>query len=481
MSPFCSWSIVALFVQCLVTAHAVKFRIRENKPYYWPHARGDPSHYSSTDLVLSPETLNTSLAWSWHHPDGRYHTIVVSGPLIDDRKNIYLAAEDGIRKFSPNGQQLWYFMPPGPVSTCPSLMDGMLVGNTIPGHVFALDMETGMELWSKKEYTVAGDTAYVESYDGIVVTGAAPGAIGGSTRVLGLNARSGDKLWEFISDELMWNIMPVFTADDAFIVMNIHGGVYKIGLHDGALRWKTDPPEESARRSFSDGGVILGPDGTSYTCSNYEGNGLDGERGALRAYALHDGHMIWEQVLDKPCNSWPVVTSDGTTVVVPSGSFVDNPAASEPKLLKTLHLSPRAMQKYSLSLGSKELQTYGMPDKRATIMAFHAKTGEPKWSQDLPPFGRLAALGDEEGYLERQELHHRNQCLPAQFGSPTVAGDGTIYVGRADGNLYAVRPEGEGATVSTFQTGAGFLHPGTSWAPGMMAVASCDGLFVWKA
>jgi len=465
----------------LVPAQAISLRSRRVPLYYWPHARGHPGEYSTTDLVGPETSLNTSLAWSWHHPDGRYHTVVTSGPLIDDMKNIYLASEDGVRKFRPDGNVAWYYKSEAPIATCPSLMDGMLFGNTINGHVFALDMESGEAIWDKTcAQAIAGDTAYVESYDGIVITGVDPSPSGGANRVLGLNAHTGHQVWEFHSDNFLWNFMPLLTPDDAVIAMSISGDVYKIGLHNGTLLWKANSPPKSSS-SFSDGGVILGPDGTSYTCSNYEGSGQEGERGALRAFALGDGHMLWEQVLDKPCNSWPVVTRDGATVVVPSGSFVSSPSASNPELRDYFHKSAIAMHKFSLSLGNKELRRYGIPDKRATVMAFDAKTGEPSWSKDLPPYGRMAAAGDEEGYLERQGLHHRDQCLPAQFGAPTISGDGTFYVGRADGNLYAVRPDGNGgAVVSTFQTGAGFLHPGTSWAPGMMAVTSCDGLFVWK-
>jgi len=361
-------------------------------------------------------------------------------------------------------------------------MDGAIFGNTMSGSVFALDMETGENLWNRSvSKLIPSDTGYVEAHQGIVVTGVDSSPFGGAMRVLGLDAKTGDSLWEFKSQDPLWNFMPQFTADNSFIVMNIHGAVYKLGLHNGTLLWKTDPPESSALKSFTDGGVILGPDGTSYSCSNYEGSGQEGpgQRGALRAYALHDGHMLWEQVLDKPCNSWPVITRDGG-VVVPIGSFVGSPSASQTSLMKRFSKGPQEMHDYSLSLGAKELETYGLPNHRATIAAFDAKTGVPSWSQDLTPYGRMAAAGDEEGFLERLSLGHRNQCLPAQFGAPTVSGDGTIYVGRADGNLYAIRPKGSGAVVTTFQTGAGFLHPGTSFAPGMMAVTSCDGLFVWK-
>lgn len=462
----------------LHAAHGISLR-STHAPYHWPHARGHPGSYSTTEFVGPASTLNTSLAWSWHHPNGTYATVVVGGPLIDDKSNIYIASEDGIRKFNVDGKQLWFYSVEAPISTCPSLMDGALFGNTMAGVVFSLDMETGKERWARKHaVSVSGDTAYVESHDGIVITSVNSNstASGGALSILGLDATDGDKLWEFESSVLIWNTMPQFTSDKAVIFMGVTGAVFKLDLQTGRQLWSNLPPLQS----FSDGGVILGPDNTAFTCSNYDGSGNEGSRGAVRAFAPQDGHMLWEQILDKPCNSWPAVTNDGKLVVVPSGVFVSDPAAANVALMKKFEKSPTEMSQFSLSLGTQELQTYGMPERTATIRALDAKTGELVWAKDLTPYGRLAAAGDEEGYALRLSLHHRPECLPAQFSAPTISGDGTIYVGRSDGNLYAIKPEGSDAVVNTFHTGAGFLHPGTSFAPGMMAVTSCDGLFVWK-
>eukprot|EP00413_Alexandrium_margalefii_P001577 CAMPEP_0204523412 /NCGR_PEP_ID=MMETSP0661-20131031/6825_1 /ASSEMBLY_ACC=CAM_ASM_000606 /TAXON_ID=109239 /ORGANISM="Alexandrium margalefi, Strain AMGDE01CS-322" /LENGTH=483 /DNA_ID=CAMNT_0051529111 /DNA_START=52 /DNA_END=1503 /DNA_ORIENTATION=+ len=446
--------------------------------YYWPHARGRVGHYSMTNLV-GPSDLNTSLAWSWHHPLGRYHTTLVGAPLLDDQKNIYLTSEDGVRKFSPDGKTVWYYATThGPVPTCASLWGGAVFGNTQDGWVFALDMRTGQERWAvQKAAAIAGDTAYVEAHDGIVVTGVDPTPTGGAMRLLGLDAKDGSTLWEYRSDACLWNVMPVFTGDGAFVVMDTAGGVHKHALHNSTLHWKASPPLVS-RMSISDGGVMVGPDGTSYTCSNYQGSGQQGMHGALRAYHPQNGKLLWDRFLDLPCNSWPVVSQDGHSVIVPSGAFVNSPAAENVGLLLRFRKTPGDMRAFSLSLGNDELSTYGLPEVTAAVKAFDTRSGQPQWTTELPPYGRLSARGDEEGLPARQKLGIRTICLPAQFGSPTISRDGTVYVGRADGRLYAV--ESGTGRYRTFDTGAGFLHPGTSWAPGMMAVASCDGLFVWK-
>jgi len=445
--------------------------------YHWPHARGKVGSYSTASFA-GPANLTSAFSWSWHHPAGIYHTIVVGGPLIDDQNNLYISAEDGIRKFSPEGAVLWYYAPRGPISTCPSLYQGALYGNDCSGWVFALDMATGREIWAeKKAYSVPGDTGYVEAHDGVVVTGVDAGSFGGATRVLGLDAKDGRTLWEYKSTGVFWNIMPVFPGDGSFIVMDFHGGLYKHALHSATLLWEAPSPLVS-HYSFSDGGVMLGPDGDAYTCSNYNATGQPGSKGVLRAYRLQDGFLRWERVLPVPCNSWPVVTPDNSAVIVPTGAFVASPAASDPVILGKFAKTPEEMHAWSLSLGSGERKAYGLPEITAAVAAFSAQTGLPLWSTSLPPYGRYAAAGDEEGVLVRRALGHRDQCLPAQFNAPTLSADGTIYVGRADGKLYAV---GQGTgTFSTFAAGAGFLHPGTAWAPGMMAVSSCDGLFVWR-
>lgn len=465
----------AAVVLATAGSYAAALKLRDEAPtYYWPHARGHVGKYSVTDH-MGPKDLNASLAWSWHHPNGRYHTVVVSGPLLDGEGNVYITSEDGARKFAPNGKELWYYKPRGPVTVCPSLMDGALFANTVNGWVFALDMQTGKELWAeKKARSVGGDTAYVETHDGIVVTGVDPGSGGGARRLLGIDAKNGSTLWEYNSDAVLWNVMAVFDAEGSFSVMDVAGGVHHLALRNGTLLWKAGPKKQT----FSDGGLIVGPDGTPYTCSNYEGSGQYGQKGALRAYRKQDGGLLWEQVLPYPCNSWPAVTADGSTVVVPAGQFVSSPAAGDVGLMIQHRKFPAQMQAWSLSLGNGEMKAYGKPDRAAAVQAFDARTGEQKWFVELPPYGRLSARGDEEGYLERKGLQHRDQCLPAQFGSPTISADGTVWVGRADGLLYAV--DGKKGTYRTYDTGTGFLHPGTSWAPHVMAVASCDGVFVWK-
>ncbi|CAK0807470.1 unnamed protein product, partial [Prorocentrum cordatum] len=60
----------------------------------------------------------------WHHPTGVYNTIPVGSPLIDDELNIYLGADDAIRKFDVNGIIQWSYAPRGQLAAAPTLVVG---------------------------------------------------------------------------------------------------------------------------------------------------------------------------------------------------------------------------------------------------------------------------------------------------------------------------------------------------------------------
>jgi len=448
----------------------------EEAPHYWPHARGQVSHYSSSSHT-GPSDFNASLAWSWHHPEGRYSTVVVGAGLIDSEKNIYLASSDGFRKFSPDGRTLWYYRPTGEVTTCPSLMGDALYGNSVDGHIFALSLATGQELWNYQYGpTSSSDASFVESHDGVVIVAVqADRDLGSNRRLLGLAAESGTPIWQFEPDTMFRNVMPLFPGDDTTVFMDTAGGLYRLGLHNGTLLWRTPSPSSD---SFGDGGAMLGPDGGLYTCSNAHGSyGSEGQQGALRKYWLSDGRLVWERQLPYPCNSWPAVSAEGS-VVVPTGAFNELPMSLDAHKKNKPLEDVQNLHSFSLMMGELERSGLGRKDLPGAIMAFDAQTGEEQWRHEVKPWGRLSAAGDEEGVVERLLNQRRALCMPSHWGAPTLSADGTVYVGRTDGQLYAVSPS---KGVETYRTGAGASHPGASFAPGMMAYTDCDSLYVFRA
>ena len=267
--------------------------------------------------------------------------------------------------------------------------------------------------------------------------------------------------------------------------------MYRLALFTGRELWVARPPPAQLQ-SFSDGGVSLSADGRHvYSCSNLERGGSDdrvklpgdsrrmlglsarasqdptGGGGVLRAYRVDDGALVWSRTLPLACNSFPAAAEN--TVIVPTGAFVGLPTtlfppadacpacpsrretsliAPETEVLAPCESKRACIQRWqrenhelSLSLGEGERAALGHPALPGAILAFDPASGEPQWSLPVPPITREAAVGDEEGVLER--LKHdpaRSICLPAQWGAAIIAGDGAVYVPRSDGLLYVVRP-----------------------------------------
>lgn len=97
--------------------------VKSNSEFYWAAAGGRHGSFGASPFT-GPVDLTDNVSWSWHHPVGAYNTIPVGGPLIDDEMNIYIAADDAIRKFDVLGSLLWSYAPRGQLASAPSLVKG---------------------------------------------------------------------------------------------------------------------------------------------------------------------------------------------------------------------------------------------------------------------------------------------------------------------------------------------------------------------
>jgi len=465
--------------------------------HWWPHSRGDVGSYGHTTIV-GPSNLSALLAWRWREPT---LAILPGAVLLDERKHLYVPSLAGIRKFSPDGDVLWFhetfpyhrrseFPPPGFYThACPSLMGGALYGGGIGPHVYSLDIETGQLLWRRLigREGQEMDCPYIEAHEGVVMAAHArrpdkATQFQGNTRVTALNASDGSTLWEYDSEMVLWNFHPIFPGDGTFTSMDIHGGVYRRRLRDGGLVWHTP----ASLWSFTDGGQILGKDGGLYACANLAYGQAD-TPGVLRKYRLEDGKQLWEQILPQPCVSWPA--SDGEQVVVPVGAL-PLPVPPAYQLLEAFipHTVKFLMHMLSRNLGDKQGWLWGNKPAHLEVLAFDPETGKRKWHYDqIPPWTRVSSLGDEDLLFERLPAWgDRSVCGPASWSAPTIGGDGTVYAAAMNGVLYAIRDANsdgiidDSAEVSRLTLGDASLHAGASFAPGLMAFASCAELYVFR-
>merc|ERR1740121_2851079 len=89
---------------------------KQDGAFFW----GDSSNRNG-NVYSGATDLTENLSWGWHHPSGLYATIPVGSPLIDDEMNIYVGADDAVRKFSVGGDIIWSYAPRGQLAAAPTL------------------------------------------------------------------------------------------------------------------------------------------------------------------------------------------------------------------------------------------------------------------------------------------------------------------------------------------------------------------------
>lgn len=495
----------------------------------WPRARGHLGSYGVVNLTGPSDLAKPSLVW---HPfETRFHDVVLCGPLIDSKANLYVTSARGIHKLSPDGRLIWRFRnESNNMIMCGSLSpDGSRLFNLDNGNnIFALDTETGERIWEKSfGWKMSTDTAYVENHDGVVIfqSNCRVPMCNESMSVFAVSAEDGSPLWQFDTDNPVWNLMAMFPEDGTVVFQDYDSKTYRLGLHNGSLLWKAGGRRHhEGKLTWSDGGCILGNNGAVYAASSgafiADHHPLSG--GGVHARRLSDGALLWERALQRPFFTWPAVgrlagRSDSSVIVavgangyfpvntvvhflcmvlIPLGMFL-GAACSLCRccrggckrfvwrlLAGTLVglLGVALVTLVYISGSIMPIQTF-----HAEVYAFNAETGEQQWVYKLPHWNRWYSAGDWEGYWERtRHIPSRPLCLPAAYSSPTIDAAGTVYIGYMDGGLYALKDtNGDGVVqggdeVSRVETEGAFLHSGPAIVPGMMAVTNCEQLFVWR-
>jgi len=315
-------------------------------------------------------------------------------------------------------------------------------------------METGQLLWENRASTEIGqDNGFVTVHDGIVLA-ATDGHLGEENlAVRAFDAGKGSLLWSFWPDTNVWNFMASFPGDGTTVFQDQAGKAYCLRLRDGQLLWKAG----GFPGSWTDATATLGADGVLYTMFNSYSHATDPPEpdtpGTLCARNATDGTELWSRVTPRPPNNAAAVGRvyghRGMTVVQPIGR-------------------------------------QGLRGAPTDVYAYDAATGATRWVFNGPVLEGLLPAGDVEGMLFRQLAGVRSVCLPNPWSAPTIDANGTVFVGNQDGRFFALRDlNGDGVVdgpgeVSSFDTHAAFSgSAGPSLAPGRVAVASCDSLFVF--
>jgi outer membrane protein assembly factor BamB len=442
--------------------------------YYWSGKNGDERRTGTSPFAV-PRNLSAGPSWSFHEeapPElqrlGYGYGLLRTAPLIDDKSNIYLATVTygNVYKFSPAGEKLWQYKAGDQVQIpdIPSIYDGRLFAATNTGDAFALDMETGSQVWRRTiGRGTAGDTWSMTAADGIVI--AATSGTGDPSmnhQLVALHASDGSEAWHFDIDGLVYNVLEGI-QDGRVVFSTGFGKVFCLDLQTGRVIWETAKPQ-GGDYAMSTGGAMLGSNGIVYVTWNEAPLGENGQpapvspidpsNGMVGAYSFENGTRIWTA-------DFPTFSANNAATVGPSG-----PGG---KLAVVVGVGSNP----SIPNGGDVTSGTG-PAHPARVVALDAVTGAEFWSYTLPTW-HGAAMGDDQ----RLDI-----CLPDAFSNAAIGADGTVYFGFQNGNFYALRDDdGDGSIsdseVSTWFTGAAFQgSPGL--APGMVVATPCDGMHVWR-
>jgi len=452
--------------------------LSESSSNHWPSGHGSAGLYGSSPY-LGPTDLNASFLWSWHHPEGRYHTLPY-GTAIDSSKNIYLTTDTSAWKLTPNGEVVWSFVPSplpatvdrnallGPLNdvlaptatlySAGSLLDGRMHFTTLDGRIWAISMDTGTKLWSKKvcDY-INHDNGFVTAHEGAVVAATDASLLnsrGANGVVRVVNATDGSPMWTYEPEKPIWNFMALFPGDGTVLYQDFEGRAYRHRLQDGALIWKSG----GIPGSWTDGTAVLGTNHKFYTVSAFmqvSWNDTNASTpGYLTAFNLTDGSQVFQVPVPMPPNNAPAFGklpgNSRLTVVQPGG-------------------------------------WQGQKGGPTGVWGFDAETGERVLEFLGPSQKHEEQAGAAEGREERIEAGASAGYITNPWSAATIDPDGTIYLGHEDGLIFALRDENNDGEVkgenevSTYDTGAAFVGSSSpAHAPGMMAIASCDSLYVFS-
>mmetsp|Transcript_23949 Transcript_23949/g.65267 ORF Transcript_23949/g.65267 Transcript_23949/m.65267 type:complete len:476 (-) Transcript_23949:44-1471(-) len=394
----------------------------------WPMKLGDMQRTSRSNRT-GPRDLKQP-RWSFFLPSITYNT-----PLVDRSGNIYILTTWGsVVSLDPNGEPRWYFQTKVPDLCNPVLQDGALYFSDSSGLAHALAAQTGAVLWQRHFARVqsAGNWAITVG-EGLVIAhchlGGRPGSWTGESEFVALNRSSGDEVWRSRVDSSFFNVIMAFSDGGASLVVTDQvGGTFKMETKTGRVIWSAPgfpfPLTPEAHWYGGRGGAPRTHSALALVDLQrgvvYSGGNPSRHTGRVRALSLETGEELWQCNVDKMLgNNGALADIDGVpTLVFGAGITCQHPIPES------------------------------KPPFKGTVYGLHAETGAIRWTFEAPTWDFPYAAGSV--------LHP--QCvqlnLPDAWNSPTIDGNGTVYIGWHGGIMFALDGR-SGAVISEHHGGEG--------------------------
>jgi outer membrane protein assembly factor BamB len=239
-----------------------------------------------------------------------------------------------------------------------------------------------------------------------------------------------------------WPEFNPVVADDSVYVASQDGGIYSISVETGEQEWRfsestslTDPNRKSTP-AVSDGTVLS------------EGSG-----GHIYAIDAETGEKSWQLRANVENSYLMPAVSDGVVFLVFDGDVY----AIDPSDGSINWYREETGWVHTLTVGGGTVFATAVTESSRKLYALDQETGETRWETSGPSIG--CSYHDGTVYTGRKTFYQEidgspelialdatdgavkwTRDVPATFGaevSPPAVGDGTVYAGLYDGNVYA--------------------------------------------
>lgn len=409
--------------------------------------RGDPTH-SGVQASAAPRTLK---GVKWHFATGDR---IVSSPVWATG-NIYFGSNDGhvYALDAASGRQRWAWRTEGPVPSTPAVAEGRVHVLSYDGRLHTLDAASGAPLW---KFATGGERRFearglhgatprtqtiADPYD---VYLSSPAVVGGVVyfgssdgHVYALDAASGALRWKQRTGDVVHASPAV--ANGVVVVGSWDGRLYAFDALTGAERWRFQAGLDSAmhnQQGFQSSAAIV--DGVVYVgCRDAHLYAIDAATGQER-WRFSTGQS-WVVGSPAVANGKVIFATSDSSLIHVLDAQTGQPAIKALQAKAYMFSSPVvAGDALLIGLLNGSLQARDLASGRA-LWTFRTEAARANAGWVLTADGRLNSSwiftgGTQDAMVAGFE---RQSSVGSIFSTPLVLG-GVVYVGSADGRVYAL-------------------------------------------
>jgi len=191
--------------------------------------------YNNEILALAPNDSFVNILWTFEEATDR----IIGGPVIIDGMVLVPSADKNLYALDlESGEQIWSkpFAAQHALWSSPVVQEDRIYLASLDHHIYALDLESGREIWRANLSSAISDSPSLT--EDLVLAGTLEGVL------YALSASHGEIVWQFNAEGAIWGA-PVILDGKAFFA-DVSGTAYAIETASGKELWRMELPGSSS-------------------------------------------------------------------------------------------------------------------------------------------------------------------------------------------------------------------------------------------